>query len=98
MTFEEKEKFFKKIWKWLNDSGTLDEWMPKPQPRTGPEFAEFKSIEFGDHAVYKRKPKICIPSIEQSKVTGGYGKTMRIISDGEWSLICALRGGKSNGR
>lgn len=98
MTFEEKEKFFKKIWKWLNDSGTLDEWLPNPQPRIGPKFADVKSIEFGNPAIYNGKPKIRIPSIDQSGVTGGYGKPMQIIPDGEWSLICALRGGKSNGR
>lgn len=62
------------------------------------EFADFKSIEFGNPAIYNGKPKIRIPSIDQSKVTGGYGKPMQIIPDGEWSLICAVRGGKSNGR
>ena len=36
--------------------------------------------------------------INNGKVHGGYGKTMQIIPDGEWSLICALRGRKSNGR
>ena len=36
--------------------------------------------------------------INNGKVHGGYGKTMQIIPDGEWSLICALRGKKSNGR
>lgn len=36
--------------------------------------------------------------IECSKAYGGYGHPMQIISDGEWSLICALRGGKTNGR
>lgn len=98
MKLEEKEKLFKKIWKWLNESGTLDEWMPTPKPRIGPEFVDFKSIEFGNPDVYKGKPRIRIPSIDQSEVTGGYGKPMQIISDGEWSLICALHGGKSNGR
>lgn len=98
MTFEEKEKLFKKIWKWLLDSGTFDKWMPTPEPRIGPKFADFKSIEFGNPAIYNGKPKIRIPSIDQSGVTGGYGKPIQIISDGEWSLICALRGGKSNGQ
>lgn len=98
MTLEEKEKLFKKIWKWLNDSGTLDKWLPTPKPRIGPELADVRSIEFGNPSVYKGKPKIYIPSIDQSKATGGHGKPMRIISDGEWSLICALRGRKSNGR
>lgn len=98
MTFEEKEKLFKKIWKWLLDSGTFDKWMPTPEPRIGPKFADFKSIEFGNPAIYNGKPKIRIPSIDQSGVTGGYGKPIQIISDGEWSLICALRGGESNGR
>ena len=36
--------------------------------------------------------------IDHSNVCGGYGHPIQIISDGEWSLICALRGGKSNGR
>lgn len=98
MTLEEKEKLFREVWKWLRGSGTLDMWLPWPEPRTGPEFADFKSIEFGNPAIYNGKPKICIPSIDQSKATGGYGKPMQIISDGEWSLICALHGGKSNGR
>lgn len=98
MTLEEKEKLFREVWKRLRDSGTLDRWLPWPEPRSGPEFADFRSIEFGNPSVYNAKPKIRIPSIDKSKVTGGYGKTMRIISDGEWSLICALRGGKSNGR
>lgn len=98
MTFEEKEKLFKKIWKWLLDSRTFDKWMPTPEPRIGPKFADFKSIEFGNPAIYNGKPKIRIPSIDQSGVTGGYGKPIQIISDGEWSLICALRGGESNGR
>lgn len=36
--------------------------------------------------------------INNGKVYSRYGKTMQIIPDGEWSLICALRGRKSNGR
>lgn len=98
MTLEEKKKIFRKVWKWLRDSRTFDRWLPWPEPRTGPEFVDFKSIEFGNSAVYNGKLKIRIPSTEQSEVTGGYGKPMRIISDGEWSLICALHGGKLNGR
>ena len=98
MTFEEKEEFFKKIWKWLSHSGTFDEWLPTPQPRIGSEFADVRSIEFGNPAVYTGKTKIRIPSINQSEVTGGYGKTMQIIPEGEWSLICALRRGGKHGR
>lgn len=98
MTLQEKRALFEKIWKCLNDSGTFDKWMPTPKPRIGPEFSDVRSIEFGNPAIYNGKTKIHIPSIDQSKVTGEYGKPMRIISDGEWSLICALRGGKANGR
>lgn len=36
--------------------------------------------------------------IDPAEAHGGYGGQMQIISDGEWSLICALRGGKANGR
>lgn len=98
MTLEEKAKFFKKIWDYLNATGTLDKWLPTPPPRIGPEFADVRTIEFGKTAVYEGKPKIRMPSIDQSKVTGGYEKPMQIISDGEWSLICAIRGGKKDGR
>jgi len=98
MTLEEKRKLFKKIWNHLNATGMLDEWMPTPPPRTGPELADVRTIEFGKPAVYEGKPKIRIPSIDQSKVTGGYGKPMQIIPDGEWSLICALRRRMANGR
>lgn len=98
MTFEEKKKFLKEIWKWLNDSGTLDEWLPTPKPRIGPELVDVRSIEFGNPVVYNSKQKIHIPPIDQSKATGGYGKPMQIIPNGEWSLICAIRGGKKDGR
>lgn len=36
-------------------------------------------------------------AIDNNKVHSGYGKTMQSIPDGEWSLICALRGGKTDG-
>ena len=52
MTFEEKEKLLKEIWKWLNDSGTLDKWLPTPKPRIGPELVDVRSIEFGNPVVY----------------------------------------------
>ena len=36
-------------------------------------------------------------AVDNNKVHSGYGKTMQIIPDGEWSLICALHGGKTDG-
>lgn len=36
-------------------------------------------------------------AVDNNKVHSGYGKTMQIIPDGEWSLICALRGGQIDG-
>ncbi len=56
MTLQEKRALFEKIWKWLNDSGTFDKWMPTPKPIIGPEFADVRSIEFGNPAVYQNAP------------------------------------------
>ena len=36
--------------------------------------------------------------LDRSKAYGGYGHQMQIIPNGEWSLICAIRGGKKDGR
>lgn len=36
--------------------------------------------------------------LERSKAFGGYGHPMQIIPNGEWSLICDIRGGKKDGR
>lgn len=36
--------------------------------------------------------------LDRSKAYGGYGHPMQIIPNGEWSLICAIRGGKKDGR
>ena len=36
--------------------------------------------------------------LDRSKAYGGYGHPMQIIPGGEWSLICALRGGKKDER
>lgn len=51
-----------------------------------------------DFAEYQTVFEPLIPdAIDNNIVQSGYGKTMQIISDGEWSLICALRGGKTDG-
>lgn len=51
-----------------------------------------------DFAEYQTVFEPLMPDeIDNNKVHGGYGKTMQIIPDGEWSLICALRGGKTDG-
>lgn len=36
--------------------------------------------------------------LDRSKACGWYGHSMQIIPNGEWSLICAIRGGKKDGR
>lgn len=51
-----------------------------------------------DFAEYQTVFEPLMPDeIDNNKVHGGYGKTMQIIPDGEWSLICALRRGKKDG-
>ena len=52
-----------------------------------------------DFAEYQTVFEPLMPdAIDNNKVHGGYGKTMQIIPNGEWSLICALRRRKLNGR
>ena len=36
--------------------------------------------------------------LDRFKAYGGYGHPMQSIPNGEWSLICAIRGGKKDGR
>lgn len=51
-----------------------------------------------DFAEYQTVFEPLMPdAIDNNKVHGGYGKTMQSIPDGEWSLICALCGGKTDG-
>ena len=51
-----------------------------------------------DFAEYQTVFEPLMPdAIDNNKVHSGYGKTMQSIPDGEWSLICALRGGKTDG-
>lgn len=52
-----------------------------------------------DFAEYQTVFEPLMPDeIDHSKIHGGYGRPTQIISDGEWSLICALRRGTANGR
>lgn len=51
-----------------------------------------------DFAEYQTVFEPLMPdAIDNNKAHSGYGKTMQIIPDGEWSLICALRGEKTDG-
>ena len=52
-----------------------------------------------DFAEYQTVFEPLMPdTIDNNKDHGGYGKAMQIIPNGEWSLICALRRRKLNGR
>ena len=51
-----------------------------------------------DFAEYQTVFEPLMPdAVDNNKVHSGYGKTMQIIPAGEWSLICALRGGQIDG-
>lgn len=52
------------------------------------EFAEYQTVF----------EPIMPDELDRSKAHGGYGRPVQIISNGEWSLICAIRGGKKDGR
>ena len=61
-------------------------------------FAALEKTWNEDFAEYQTVFEPLMPdAVDNNKVHSGYGKTMQIIPDGEWSLICALRGGKTDG-